>query len=66
MARKNLFAQLSVKATELRKTQAEESAASAAFIAASTAAIAASDLAGTHAKAVEEAVSILEAAGVAL
>ena len=63
---KSLVAQLDTKAADLRATQAERSAASIAFIAQSEVAATQSVVAKAHAEAVEQAISILDAAGVTL
>lgn len=66
MARKNLHAQLVAKSESLRSTEVTQSAASVAFIAASAEAKAKANIAANHARAVEDAVAILEEAGVVL
>ena len=66
MARKNLYTALTAKATSLRVEEAAQKEASVSFIEASRRAEVAGNVADSHAAAVEQALSILEDAGVAL
>jgi len=66
LARKTLFEKLSAKASELRTAQSREHDASVSLIAASAQAAEASATARDHAKAVEEALQIIDRAGVKL
>lgn len=66
MARKTLSNQLNAKLDELRNLEDSEKAASAAFLTASERAAEKSATASSHAAAVDQAIYILEQAGVDL